>query len=238
MPCCRYICCPCLLCCCRGKKKKEEEEKPAATSSPPPSAPADPQLVSASVYHSLNDINNDVTHNNNSNNSNGSPTDAGRTSAEDAAAAAAYAASVQDQQDFEDLQYLATKREIRVTIRTSTKAGVAAGLSVMAGTLVAGPVGAVAGGAVGTALAASISKNVVPLNKLLDQTPPSERKEVLRLFNEAFRDEFVETIQDSPELKLLLSGHSPLGVVRYMVERDLIKSDKMEKLDRILKKVV
>ena len=233
MPCCRYICCPCLLCCCRGKKKKEEEKKPATTSSPPPSAPADPQLVSASVYHPLNDNNNDVTHNNND-----LPTDAGRMSAEDATAAAAYAASVQDQQDYEDLQYLATKREIRVTIRTSTKAGVAAGLSVMAGTLVAGPVGAVAGGAVGTALAASISKNVVPLNQLLEQTPPSERKEVLRLFNEAFRDEFVEAIQDSPELKLLLSGHSPLGVVRYMVERDLIKSDKMEKLDRILKKVV
>ena len=204
------------------------------SSSPPPSAPADPQLVSASVYHSLNDNNNDVTHIN----SNDSPTDAGRMAAEDAATAAAYAASVQDQQDYEDLQYLATKREIRVTIRTSTKAGVAAGLSVMAGTLVAGPVGAVAGGAVGTALAASISKNVVPLNQLLEQTPPSERKEVLRLFNEAFRDEFVETIQDSPELKLLLSGQSPLGVVRYMVERDLIKSDKMEKLDRILKKVV
>ena len=225
MPCCRYICCPCLLCCCRGKKKKEKEEKPAAPSSPQPSAPADPQLVSASVYHSLNN--------------NGSPTDAAaQMSAEHAAAAAAYAASVQDQQDYEDLQYLATKREIRVTIRTSTKAGVAAGLSVMAGTLVAGPVGAVAGGAVGTALAASISRNVMPLNQLLDQTPPSERKEVLRLFNEAFKDEFMETIQDSPELKLLLSGHSPLGVVRYMVDRDLIKSDKLEKLDKILKKVV
>lgn len=237
MPCCRYICCPCLLCCCRGKKKKDEEEKPVAASSPSPSAPADPQLVSASVYHSLNDNDNNVTQNN-INNNNDSPIDADRMSAEDAAAAAAYAGSVQDQQDYEDLQYLATKREIRVTIRTSTKAGVAAGLSVMAGTLVAGPVGAVAGGAVGTALAASISKNVVPLNQLLDKTPPSERKEVLRLFNEAFKDEFVETIQDSPELKLLLSGHSPLGVVRYMVERDLIKSDKMEKLDKILKKVV
>jgi hypothetical protein len=227
MPCCRYICCPCLLCCCRGKKKKEEEEEEEpATTSPPTSAPTDPQLVSASVYHSLHD---------NKKNSNCSPTDA---PAVQTAAAAAYAASVQDQQDYEDLQYLATKRAIRVTIRTSTKAGVAAGLSVMAGTLVAGPVGAVAGGAVGTALAASVSKNVVPLNKLLDQTPPSERKEVLRIFNEAFKDEFVETIQDSPELKLLLSGHSPLGVVRYMVERDLIKSDKLGKLDKILKKVI
>ena len=226
MPCCRYICCPCLLCCCRDKKKKDGKPNASATS-PSPSGADSQQLVSASVYQSMNDNNNDR-----------SPTNTNSLPEDAVAAADSCAASVQDQQDYEDLQYLATKREIRVTIRTSTKAGVAAGLSVMAGTLVAGPVGAVAGGAIGTALAASISRNMVPLNKLLDQTPPSERKEVLRLFNAAFKEEFVETIQDSPELKLLLSGHSPLGVVRYMVERDLIKSDKLDKLDRILKKVV
>lgn len=153
-------------------------------------------------------------------------------------AAAEYAANVQYQQDYEDLTYLAKKREIRCTIRKSTQAGVAAGLSVMAGTLVAGPVGAMAGGAVGTALAASISKNVVPLNELLEQTPPEKRGEIIKLFNESFKEEFMETIKDSPELKLLLSGHSPLGVVRYMVDRDLIKSDRLEKLDGILKRVI
>mmetsp|Transcript_43867 Transcript_43867/g.74882 ORF Transcript_43867/g.74882 Transcript_43867/m.74882 type:complete len:216 (+) Transcript_43867:241-888(+) len=139
--------------------------------------------------------------------------------------------------DYENLQYLATKREIQCTIRKSTKAGLAAGISVMAGTLVAGPAGSVAGGAVGTALAAKISKDVVPLNKLLEETPPAKRGEVLKLYNEAFKEEFMDTIQNSPELKLLVSSHSPLSIVRYMVDRDLIKSEKLKKLDGILKKV-
>jgi hypothetical protein len=136
------------------------------------------------------------------------------------------------------LVYLATKREIKCTIRKSTQAGVAAGLSVMAGTLVAGPIGAAAGGAIGTALAVSISKNIVPLNTLLEQTPQEKRGEVVKLFNEAFREEFIDTIESSPELKLVLSGRHPIGVVRYMVERDLIKSEKLEKLDGILSKVM
>lgn len=140
--------------------------------------------------------------------------------------------------EYDDLEYIAKKRQIKCTIRRSTQAGLAAGLSVMAGTLVAGPVGAVAGGAVGTALAVSISKNIVPLNQLLEETPPEKRGEVLKLFNEAFKEEFMDTIQSSPELKLLLSGRSPLGVVRYMVDRDLIKSEKLEKLDGILSKVM
>jgi hypothetical protein len=108
----------------------------------------------------------------------------------------------------------------------------------MAGTLVAGPVGAAAGGAVGTALAVKMSKNVVPLNKLLEQTPPEKRGEVIKLFNEAFREEFMETIEGNPELRLLLKGRTPLGVVRYMVDRDLIKSDKLQRLDGILSMVV
>mmetsp|Transcript_15659 Transcript_15659/g.29686 ORF Transcript_15659/g.29686 Transcript_15659/m.29686 type:complete len:191 (-) Transcript_15659:136-708(-) len=140
--------------------------------------------------------------------------------------------------EYDDLVHLATKREIRCTIRKSTQAGMAAGLSVMAGTLIAGPVGAVAGGAIGTALAVNISANIFPLNKLLDQTPPEKRGEVIKLFNEAFKEEFMETIESSPELKLLLSGRSPLGVVRYMVDRDLIKNEKLEKLDGILSKVM
>ncbi|KAL7512588.1 hypothetical protein ACHAXN_009610 [Cyclotella atomus] len=142
------------------------------------------------------------------------------------------------EQEYQDLVHLATVREIRCTIRTSTQAGLAAGLSVMAGTLVAGPVGAAAGGAVGTALAVKMSKNVVPLNKLLEQTPPEKRGEVIKLFNEAFREEFMETIEGNPELRLLLKGRTPLGVVRYMVDRDLIKSDKLQRLDGILSMVV
>lgn len=144
----------------------------------------------------------------------------------------------EQEKEYEDLVHLATVREIRCTIRTSTQAGLAAGLSVMAGTLVAGPVGAAAGGAVGTALAVSMSKNIVPLNKLLEQTPPEKRGEVIKLLNEAFKEEFIETIEGNPELKLLLNGRTPLGVVRYMVDRDLIKNDKLEKLDGILSKVI
>lgn len=208
MPCCRYVCCPCLLCC-GGKKRPDDDSKTENLVSSSTAA----AYASASAAASAPEL---------------TPQQA----------AAEYAANVQYQQDYEDLTYLAKKREIRCTIRKSTQAGVAAGLSVMAGTLVAGPVGAMAGGALGTALAASISKNVVPLNELLEQTPPEKRGEVIKLFNESFKEEFMETIQDSPELKLLLSGHSPLGVVRYMVDRDLIKSDKLEKLDGMLKKVI
>lgn len=144
----------------------------------------------------------------------------------------------EQQEEYDDLLHIATKREIKCTIRKSTQAGMAAGLSVMAGTLVAGPVGSVVGGAVGTALAVNISKDVVPLNKLLEQTPPEKRREVIALFNEAFKEEFVDTIESSPELKLLLSGRHPIGVVRYMVDRDLIQSEKLDKLDGILSKVM
>jgi len=140
--------------------------------------------------------------------------------------------------EYEDLEHIAKKREIRCTIRTSTQAGLAAGISVMAGTIVAGPAGAVAGGALGTALAAKLSKNVVPMNKILADTPPGKRAEVVKIFNEAFKEEFMDTIDSSPELKLLLRGRHPIGVVRYMVDRDLIKDDKLKKLDGILSKVV
>mmetsp|Transcript_35419 Transcript_35419/g.65078 ORF Transcript_35419/g.65078 Transcript_35419/m.65078 type:complete len:202 (-) Transcript_35419:191-796(-) len=145
--------------------------------------------------------------------------------------------SPEEKQDYEDLRHLAMKRDIKCNIRKSTQAGVAAGLTVMAGTIVAGPMGAVVGGAVGTAMAAKISKNVVPLNDLLEQTPPGERREVLKAFNEAFQEEFNETIRENPELKLLFSGASIFGVVRYMVDRELVQSEQLERLDGILSKV-
>lgn len=157
---------------------------------------------------------------------------------EQLASAKAAPLTPEEEAEYEDLIYLATKREIKCTIRKSTQAGIAAGLSVMAGTLIAGPVGAAAGGAIGTALAVSISKNIVPLNTLLEQTPPENRGEVIKLFNESFKEEFMDTIDSSPELKLLLSGRHPIGVVRYMVERNLIKNEKLEKLDGILSKVM
>jgi len=147
------------------------------------------------------------------------------------------AADPQDLQDYEDLLFLARKREIRVTIRKSTQAGVAAGLSVMAGTIVAGPAGALVGGAFGTALAASISKNVVSLNDLLAETPPHQRHEVVHIFRESFKEEFMGTINDNPELRLLLGGMSIVGVMRYMVDRDLLQNEQLVRLDTVLRKV-
>lgn len=146
--------------------------------------------------------------------------------------------SPQEQQDYEDLQYLSRKREIKVTIRKGTQAGVAAGLSVMAGVIIAGPIGAVVGGALGTSLAVSIAKDVVSLNDLLEQTPPEKRHEVIRVFNESFKEEFLETIQGSPELKLLLGGASIFSVMRYMVDRNLLQNEQLEKLDGVLRRVV
>eukprot|EP00543_Licmophora_paradoxa_P003276 CAMPEP_0202443334 /NCGR_PEP_ID=MMETSP1360-20130828/2641_1 /ASSEMBLY_ACC=CAM_ASM_000848 /TAXON_ID=515479 /ORGANISM="Licmophora paradoxa, Strain CCMP2313" /LENGTH=178 /DNA_ID=CAMNT_0049059005 /DNA_START=88 /DNA_END=624 /DNA_ORIENTATION=+ len=144
----------------------------------------------------------------------------------------------QEQQDYDDLRYLSRKRDIKVTIRKGTTAGVAAGLSVMTGVIVAGPIGAVVGGAIGTAMAANIAKNVVSLNDLLEETPPGKRREVLQLFQESFKEEFVDTIQNNPELKLLMGGASIFGVMRYMVDKELIQNDQLERLDGILRKVV
>jgi hypothetical protein len=145
--------------------------------------------------------------------------------------------ATQEQKDYEDLQHMARKREIKVTIRKGTQAGVAAGLSVMAGVIVAGPVGAVVGGAVGTAMAAKIARNVVSLNELLEQTPTAKRREVLTAFHESFKEEFMDTIANNPELKLLMGGTSIFGVMRYMVDRELLQNDQMEKLDRVLRRV-
>jgi len=143
----------------------------------------------------------------------------------------------QERQDYEDLEHIAMKREIKVTIRKGTQAGLAAGLCVMAGVIVAGPYGAAVGGAAGTAMAMKISKNVVPLNELLANTPVHKRHEVLRVFRESFQEEFLDTIQNSPELKLLLGGGSIFGVVRYMLNKDMIQNEQLQKLDGILNHV-
>lgn len=143
----------------------------------------------------------------------------------------------EEAKDFQNLVYIAQKRDIRVTIQKGTQAGLAAGLCVMGGVIVAGPVGAMAGGAVGTALAASISRNVVSLSELLDQTPANQKGEVYRLFNEAMREEFQQGFTDNPELRVLMSGCSVVSVMRYALDKDLVESDKLEKLDVILKKI-
>lgn len=142
-----------------------------------------------------------------------------------------------DQADFENLQHLAVKREIKVTIQKGTQAGIVAGLSVMTGVIVAGPIGAVAGGAFGTAVAASLARNTVSLQTLLQQTPASQRHEVLQLFRESFREEFTETIQSNPELKLLIGGMTILGVMRYAVDRNLLANEQLKRVDGILSKV-
>ena len=141
---------------------------------------------------------------------------------------------VYNEKDYDDLVYMANKREIKVTIQTSTKAGIVAGLAVMGGTLIAGPVGAAVGGAVGPAAAVGLSRNVVGMNELLENTPKEKRGEVIQAFTESFQEEFMDTINNSPELKLLLRGGTPIGVVRYMVEKDIIQSDQAKRLDGIL----
>ncbi|CAB9507427.1 expressed unknown protein [Seminavis robusta] len=145
--------------------------------------------------------------------------------------------TAEEEKDYDNLIYIAQKREIRVTIQKSTQAGLAAGLCVMGGTLVAGPVGAVVGGLTGTAIAASIAKEVVSLNDLLAKTPMNKRGEVYRVFNDAMREEFQEGFTENPELRLLLSGGTPVSVMRYALDRDLIENEKLEKLDMILRKV-
>jgi hypothetical protein len=140
--------------------------------------------------------------------------------------------------DYKDLEHIARKREIRVTIRKGTQAGVAAGLTVMTGVIMAGPVGAIIGGAIGTAVASRMAKNVVSLNDLLQATPAEKRKEVLAAFHESFQDEFNESIRQNPELKLLMSGTSIFGVTRYMLDRELLKDDQLKRLDGILKRIV
>lgn len=143
----------------------------------------------------------------------------------------------EEEKDYDNLVYIAQKREIRVTIQKGTQAGLAAGLMVMGGVIVAGPVGAVVGGAAGTALAASISSGVVSLSDLLNQTPPAKRGEVYRVFHEAMKEEFQDGFTQNPELRLLMGGGSIVAVMRYALDKELIESEKLEKLDLILKKI-
>jgi len=142
-----------------------------------------------------------------------------------------------DVKDYEDLIYLSKKREIKTTIEKSTKAGVTAGLMVMSGVVIAGPLGAAVGGTFGTIIATKISRDVVSMHHLLKNTPKDKRSEVLKIFAESLSEGFQESIQENPELKLLLGGGSIFGVVRYMLDKGMIENEQLEKLDAILSKV-
>jgi hypothetical protein len=143
----------------------------------------------------------------------------------------------EEELDYENLVYIAQKREIRVTIQRGTQAGLAAGLCVMGGVIVAGPVGAMVGGAAGTAIAMSLAKEVVTLQDLLVKTPANKKGDVYRAFSDAMKEEFQDGFTQNPELRLLLSGGTVVSCMRYALDRDLIENDRLEKLDGILKKI-
>ena len=98
-------------------------------------------------------------------------------------------------------------------------------------------VGAAVGGAVGTAMAMNMSKSVVSMNQLLQDTPPAKRGEIVKLLGDSFQEEFRESIQSNPELKLIMGAGTPIAVVRYMVDKELIQNEQMKRLDGILSKV-
>ena len=139
--------------------------------------------------------------------------------------------------DYENLIYISNKRQIKVTVKTSVKGGMIAGLCVMSGILVAGPVGAIVGGTIGTAAAANMSTSVITLTQLLEQTPNEKRGEVYRIFQESLKEEFQDGFTENPELRLLLSGGTIMSVMRYCLDRNLIENEKLQKLDAILSKV-
>jgi len=143
----------------------------------------------------------------------------------------------EEQRDFEDLVYIAQKRNVKITIQRGAQAGIVAGLMVMGGVIAAGPVGAAVGGGIATGLAISLSKNVVSLKDLLQDTPPDKRRQVYELFAKAIREEFQDGFLENPELNLMLGGGTVISVVRYCLDRDIIENEKLEKLDGILRKI-
>jgi hypothetical protein len=74
----------------------------------------------------------------------------------------------------------------------------------MGGAYLAGPVGAVVGGAIGTAMAARKSHNVITLYHLLEQIPVAQRAEVYHIFREAIQQKFQAEFTSNPELRLLM----------------------------------
>lgn len=144
--------------------------------------------------------------------------------------------TAEEEKEFDDLVHIAQKRNVKITVKKGTQAGFAAGLCIMGGTVVGGPVGAVVGGVIGTGIATKISKQVVSLKQISKETPRGKRLQVYKVFSEALQEEFHDGFQENPELKLLLGGGSIIGVMRYCLDRDMIESDRLERLDGILKR--
>mmetsp|Transcript_14248 Transcript_14248/g.32379 ORF Transcript_14248/g.32379 Transcript_14248/m.32379 type:complete len:88 (+) Transcript_14248:451-714(+) len=86
-------------------------------------------------------------------------------------------------------------------------------------------------------MAVSLSRDVVGLHDLLEETPVAKRGEIITLFRESFQEEFMDTIQNNPELKLLVGGMTILGILRYMIDREMLQDDQLETMDGILRKV-
>ncbi|CAB3384511.1 Hypothetical predicted protein [Cloeon dipterum] len=87
------------------------------------------------------------------------------------------------------LSTVARSRNVMVSAQKSAKAGVIAGTSVMIGTLVAGPVGLVLGGLVGTALAFRSTGDVKPLWQVLNEDLNDDQKQqLIENITNAFRN--------------------------------------------------
>jgi hypothetical protein len=140
-------------------------------------------------------------------------------------------------EDYKHLERIALTREIRVTVQKGTQAGIAAGLTVAAGVIMAGHVGAMVGGAIGTAVATKMSQTVVPLKDILKTIPVEKRRDIVAVVYESFVDEFIESIYENPELRLMTSGMSILGIISYMLDRGLLKYCQLERLDGILRNI-
>lgn len=147
-----------------------------------------------------------------------------------------------EEEDYEHLIHIAQKRNVQVTVQKGTKAGIITGLLVMGGVIIAGPVGAVVGGAIGTGLAATvISRKVVSVQSLLQETPRAQRREVYRVFSEAIQAEFRQGFQSNPDLHYLLSkkkGMVTMSVLKYCLDRKMMDREKLQKLDGILTKKI
>lgn len=143
--------------------------------------------------------------------------------------------------DYEDLIHVARQRKLYIAVHTGTKAGIVTGLLVMGGVIVAGPVGAVVGGTLGTGWALRASRRGgVSVAQVLRETPLQERPEVCRQVVQALRSEFSDGFSSHPEVKLMLSQKkgrmgTTMSVVKYCLEKRMMDDTKLQKLDGILK---
>ena len=143
-------------------------------------------------------------------------------------------------QDYEDLIQVARQRKLHITVHTGTKAGIVTGLLVMGGVIVAGPVGAVVGGTLGTGWAIRASHGSgVSVAQIFRETPLKDRPKVCREVVEALKSEFSDGLASHPEVKLMLSKKkgrmgTTMSVVKYCLDKRMMDDTKLQKLDDIL----